>query len=102
VAFVLFFYVGWIGVAFTQRKERRPAVQARFALTVLFAQLVVAATMVEFGLPPVWRSLHEAVGTLAWIVLFRLAYVAQRSARHAVVERDAVRSVAFPAAGARA
>jgi heme A synthase len=102
VAFVLFFYVGWMGVAFTQRKERRPAMQARLALTVLFAQLVVAATMVAFSLPPLWRSLHEAVGTLAWIVLFRLAYVANRSARHAVLERDAARSVVLPTAGARA
>jgi heme a synthase len=102
MAFVLFFYAGWMGVALTQRKEKRLAMQARLALTVLFAQLVVAATMVEFRLPPVWRSLHEAVGTLAWIILFRLAYVARRAARDAGVDREPVRSVVLPTAGVRA
>ena len=91
-----------MGVALTQRKEKRLAMQSRLALTALFAQLVVAATMVEFRLPPVWRSLHEAVGTLAWIILFRLAYVARPSARDAGVDREPVRSVALPVAGARA
>jgi heme A synthase len=102
VAFALFFYVGWMGVAFAQRKEKHMARQARMALTALFAQLIVAATMVQFRLPPVWRSLHEAVGTLAWIVLFRIAYLARRSARGAPVEREARQSVVLPAAGVRA
>ena len=79
-AFGLFGLVGWMGVAFTRRREPRLAAGARLALTAIFLQLVVAATMIEFALPPLWRSLHEAVGTLLWIVLFGLAYAARRAA----------------------
>jgi heme A synthase len=79
-AFALFGLVGWMGVAFTRRGERRLAAGARMALTLIFAQLVVAAVMVDLALPPLWRSLHEAVGTLLWVVLFGLAYAAQRAA----------------------
>jgi heme A synthase len=79
-AFALFGLVGWMGVAFTRRGERRLAAAARLALTLIFAQLVVAAVMIDLALPPLWRSLHEAIGTLLWIVLFGLAYAARRAA----------------------
>jgi heme A synthase len=80
VAFALFFLTGWMGVAFTRRGERKLAAGARVALTVIFAQLVVAATMIGLALPPLWRSLHEAIGTLTWVVLVALAYAARRAA----------------------
>jgi heme A synthase len=81
VAFALFLYLGWLGVALTRRREAAMAGNARLLLTVTFLQLVVAATMIGLGLPPLWRSLHEAVGTLLWVALFGFAYVSHRRAR---------------------
>ena len=80
IAFSVFFQMGWLGVVLTQRGERRMAIGARIVLTLIFAQLVVAATMIAYQLPAAWRSLHEAVGTLLWIVAFGLAYTARRLA----------------------
>lgn len=80
VAFAAFFHVGWLGVALTRRDERRMAAAARVVLTLIFAQIIVAATMIAFRLPPLWRSLHEAVGTLLWIAVFAFAYIARRLA----------------------
>lgn len=80
IAFAVFFQMGWLGVVLTKRDERRLAVVARLVLTLIFAQLIVAATMIAYQLPAVWRSLHEAVGTLLWIVTFALAYMARRLA----------------------
>lgn len=80
IAFAVFFQVGWLGVALTKRGERRMAWGARVVLTLIFAQLIVAATMIAYQLPAVWRSLHEAVGTLLWITTFGLAYMARRLA----------------------
>jgi heme A synthase len=81
VAFALFGYVGWLGVALTRRAEPRMAALARVLLTLLFLQLLVAGAMVEFQLPAIWRSLHQAVGTLIWIVTFTFAYGALRRSR---------------------
>jgi heme A synthase len=103
IAFALFGYLGWLGVWLTRRGERRMAALARVALTVLFVQLVVAAAMVEFRLPALLRSLHEAFGTLFWIVSFMIAYVARRLAP--VPGRDAAAAAPaspLPAARARA
>jgi heme A synthase len=71
-----------IAMSFTvaRRGERAAARWVRASLGVVGVQIVVAATMVLGSLPPVWRSLHEAVGTLAWVVLFFLAYVTRRAA----------------------
>jgi heme A synthase len=96
-AFGLFGLVGWMGVVFTRRGEPRLAFGARLALTVIFAQLVIAATMIEFALPPLWRSLHEGVGTLLWIVLFALAYAARRAAGSLAVATDDSRITVRPA-----
>lgn len=89
VAFAVFFYVGWLGVALTRRGEPRMALAARVVLTLIFAQIIVAATMIAFRLPPLWRSLHEAVGTLLWIVVFAVAYVARQQARSALTAAPA-------------
>jgi len=81
VAFGLFFFLGWLGVMLAKRREPQLAAMARFALSAIFVQLMVAATMVGLRLPPLWRSVHEAVGTLVWVLLFAFAYVAHRLAR---------------------
>ena len=91
VAFAVFFHVGWLGVILTRRGERRMAIASRIVLTVIFAQIIVAATMIALRLPAIWRSLHEAVGTLLWVVIFAVAYTAKRQAHPApVVEPPAV------------
>ncbi len=102
VAYSLFLLVGWAGVVFTQRRERRLAAFARIVLTVIFLQIAVAATMVEFHLPPVWRSLHEGVGTLLWIVVFAFGYVAHQLAHGRRVEHRESAAVVATRAEARA
>ena len=43
-------------------------------------QILIAAMMVESGLPGVLQSLHQAVGTLLWITVFTYAAIARRAA----------------------
>ncbi len=102
VAYALFLLVGWCGVVFARRTERRLAALARIVLTVIFVQIAVAATMVELHLPPIWRSLHEGVGTLLWIVVFAFAYVANRLAHGHAVENREGPAVLAPRVEARA
>jgi cytochrome c oxidase assembly protein subunit 15 len=79
LAFALFFHLIALSVGTLRRGERRMAGLALGALGICLAQILVAAVMVELQLPPIWRSLHEAVGTLLWIVIFAFALVARRS-----------------------
>jgi heme A synthase len=80
VAFALVFHVGAVAFA-TRRRDEHPAARwALLSLSVIVAQILVAAVMVELHLPAIWRSLHEAVGTLVWVVLFAFAYQAWRGA----------------------
>ncbi len=79
VAFTLFFHLVGMSIAISRRGERKMAAMANAAVTLCILQLLVAAAMVEMQLPPVWRSLHEAVGTLLWLVVFLLALVARRA-----------------------
>ncbi|MDQ2890641.1 MAG: COX15/CtaA family protein [Gemmatimonadota bacterium] len=74
LAFLLLFHM--IGVVVgVQRRRESPLIRraAWFGLTAIFGQIIVAAGMVELRLPPGWRSLHQAVGTLVWLALFTLA-----------------------------
>ncbi len=93
VAYSAFLLIGWMGVALARRGEKRLAAWARVVLAVIFLQVLVAFAMVTYHLPPVWRSLHEAVGTLVWIATFSLAYVANRLARRAAEPRPAAQPV---------
>ncbi len=84
VAFLLFFHL--IGLTIGVRKRGEPAVVSRatmFVLGVVIAQIVIAAVLVETFLPPVLQSMHQAVGTLAWISIVALALLARRAARTA-------------------
>lgn len=77
LAFLLFFHV--IGLVVGVRKRRESALVQRaawFALGAIVLQVVVAAGMVEMHLPPAWRSLHQAVGTLVWLTVFTFAALA--------------------------
>ena len=70
------------GLLMAQRKRRESPVVLRavgiaFSLGVL--QLLVAGAMIGMHLPPVLRSLHEAMGVSIWIATFALAYLARRA-----------------------
>lgn len=80
VAFSLFFHLAGVALATARRGERRMSRLAQSAVALCLVQILVAAMMVELQLPAVWRSLHEAVGTLLWIVIFLFALVARRIA----------------------
>jgi hypothetical protein len=57
---------------------------------------------VELQLPAVWRSLHEATGTAAWIAICFLTYVAHVSAGAHEVYRRSSDTSAAPVGGAGA
>ncbi len=63
------------------QRTRRDAPVVRRALAIAFAlgiaQLLVAGAMIGMRLPPVLRSLHEAMGVSLWISTFVLAYLAR-------------------------
>jgi heme A synthase len=67
---------------FRRRAREAPVVlrAAGVALGLVIAQFVVAAAMVLGSLPPVLRSLHEAVGVGIWLACFSFAYLARRAA----------------------
>jgi heme A synthase len=78
LAFLLFFHL--LGMVIAGRKRTEPAVvkrAVRIAFGVVVLQLIVAATLVELHLPPVFRSLHQAVGTLIWLSVFTAATLAR-------------------------
>jgi heme a synthase len=80
------------------------------ALGLVFLQIVVAASMVLLHLPPVLRSLHEAIGVGIWLSCFSLAYLAHRvstaqprrelDASRALPPRDDRAATLAPAGGA--
>ncbi len=80
LAFLLFFHMIGLSTAVHKRREsvlvQRAAWAAVGAITL---QVIVAAGMVEMQLPPSWRSLHQAVGTLVWLSIFTLAGLAKYS-----------------------
>jgi heme A synthase len=84
VAFALFFHL--LGMVMMVRKRREsPLIQwaTRIAFGTVVLQILVAAALVELHLPPVLRSLHQAVGTLVWLSIFVLAALARRGSRDA-------------------
>jgi len=81
LAFLLFFHT--LGTAVAQRRRNESALVKRAAwlgFGVVTVQLVVAAVLVESHLPPAWRSLHQAMGTLVWLTLFTVAAVTRAAA----------------------
>jgi heme a synthase len=85
LAFLLFFHM--IGVVIAIRRRGEPPLVRRAAYVAFGAvllQIIVAAGMVEMHLPPAWRSLHQAVGTLVWLSIFTFAALARYSQPAAV------------------
>ena len=82
LAFLLFLHVLAFAILVTRRGERGPAVRAaQIAAGLVVLQIVIAASLVELHLPPGLQSLHQATGTLVWVVLVYL-YVLARPVRH--------------------
>lgn len=82
LAFALLLHLFGMLLAMRKRAEP-PAAHAwtRIAFGVVLAQILVAAAMVEMGLPLHLRVLHQAVGTLVWLAVFVFFAVARRPAR---------------------
>lgn len=79
VAFLLFFHL--LGMVIAVRKRRESSLMqwaTRIAFGTVLLQILVAAALVELFLPPVLRSLHQAIGTLVWLSIFVLAALARR------------------------
>ena len=69
-----------VGLFFALRKRQEAGVVRRAASIALafgVLQLLVAGAMIGMRLPPVLRSLHEAMGVSIWIATFALAYLAR-------------------------
>lgn len=81
LAFLLFFHTLGMAIAVGRRRGESPVIgrAAWLAFGVVAVQLVVAAVLVELRLPPFWRSLHQAVGTLVWLSTFTFAALARRA-----------------------
>jgi heme A synthase len=83
LAFLLFGHLIGVVVATSRRKE--PAIivrSARIALGAGILQILVAAAMIEMHFPPVFRSLHQAFGTLVWLSVVVLAIITRRAVSH--------------------
>jgi heme A synthase len=70
------------GLSRRRDESRTVARAAQIALGLVVLQLTVAASMVLLTLPPVLRSLHEAVGVSVWFSTFSYAYLAHLAAKN--------------------
>jgi heme A synthase len=96
LAFLLFFHVLGLMIAFARRHEAPVVVRAaRIAFGFVLLQILVAGAMIGMHMPPELRSLHQAVGVGIWLSLFTLAYLARLAAR-APDERTALVAEASP------
>lgn len=82
LAFAVLFHL--LGMLLSLRKRSEPATTNRWAKIAFFtvlAQILVAAAMVETGLPLYLRALHQALGTLVWLTVFVFAATARQPER---------------------
>jgi heme A synthase len=85
LAFLLVLYLIRLFMGIRRRNEASVAQRAvTVALALGIAQWLVAGAMIGLHLPPVLRSLHEAVGVSIWISAFTLAYLARSASRATV------------------
>ena len=75
---------------------------AWLAFAAVLLQIVVAAALVEMHLPAMLRSLHQAVGTGLWLVIFTFAALARRGAVGATVAGSRSEARPLAVAGAEA
>lgn len=83
LAYLLFFHLLGTAMAMRRRAEAPVVKRAAFAaFGFVVLQVLVAGAMIGMKLPPVLRSLHEAVGVAIWIATFTFAYLARLAARN--------------------
>jgi heme A synthase len=78
LAFVLLLHT--FGMIMAARKRGEPVLiqrSIRLAFAAVVVQIFVAATLVELHLPAVWRSIHQAMGTVVWLAIFTLTALAR-------------------------
>jgi heme a synthase len=96
LAFLLLFHV--IGLVIAMRKRGEPTIVRRagvVALVAIVTQVLVAAALVETGMPLALRSAHQAVGTVAWVAVTALAILARTSARGSPAPATATQAPRF-------
>lgn len=79
LAFLLFGHL--IGIVVGTSRRNEPSVIKRsgqIALGAAVLQIIVAAAMIEMHFPPLFRSLHQAFGTLVWLSIIVLAIITKR------------------------
>lgn len=77
IAYLLFFHL--LGVVMAGRKRNDSTVVKRAGMVAfgfVLLQMLVAGAMIGMHLPPVFRSLHEAVGVAIWLSSYAFAYLA--------------------------
>ena len=78
LAFVLLLHIFGMVMAVRKRGESELIQRAiRLAFAAVCVQIFVAAMLVELHLPAVWRSLHQAMGTLVWLAIFTMTALAR-------------------------
>ena len=80
LAFAVFFHA--LGLVVGVRRRDESAQLARWAWATfgtILAQVLLAAVMVELGLPLWARSAHEAIGTATWLVVVVFVSLAARA-----------------------
>lgn len=79
VAYLLFFHVVAVSLAISRRRGESRSAQraARGAAGLVLLQLGIGAAMVMSMLPPLLRSMHQAIGVAVWLVTFLAAYLAR-------------------------
>lgn len=82
LAYLLFFHVIAVSIAISRRagESRAASRAARSAAGFALLQVAIAAAMVMSMLPPVLRSMHQAVGVAVWLLMFQAAYLARTAA----------------------
>ncbi|HEV8362174.1 MAG TPA: COX15/CtaA family protein, partial [Gemmatimonadaceae bacterium] len=82
IALLVLLHMGGLAVQVQRRGETRVLALTRLTFGAVVLQVLLAAFLVELNLPLVLRSMHEALGTLIWLLVVSLAIVAQRNAHH--------------------
>jgi cytochrome c oxidase assembly protein subunit 15 len=108
LAFLLFFHMLGVVIVVAKRREpRRLVLASRVAFATVVLQILIAAALVERGLPPALQSLHQATGTLVWLATFTFALLARRATGRGLSAavggrhpNDAISSAARPPAAA--
>lgn len=82
LAFLLLFHM--MGVTIGIAKRGAPVAisrAARISFGLIVLQVIIAAALVEMQLPRGLQSLHQAVGTLAWLSIFVFAMLSRKGIR---------------------